>query len=230
MCDLATLEKLVVILQLIQRVAFYVDLSAVACGIMYPFFFFSLDRLLPWRKIGPLGCEQVLWCLTSGSSCSTVSEHGQASQALRAALSLGAVALHSSCSLLSRGAVGILGDQRMVLKIKKKKPNTKNKRREVLRERFSSRNMYFGPWNWPGKMVFDLNLRCNRPDLSCFVILLQTPQESRVMQLYFSCCRVVLIFQKGNLYRLWTEWCIALAVSVTHRDAACLNWSHSGSL
>lgn len=92
-----------------------------------PFFLFSLDRLLPWRKIGPLGCEQVLWCLTSGSSCSTVSEHGQASQALRAALSLGAVALHSSCSLLSRGAVGILGDQRMVLKIKKKNQTPKTR-------------------------------------------------------------------------------------------------------
>lgn len=40
MCDLAGLEKLVVILQLIWRIAFYVDLSAVACGIIYFFFFF----------------------------------------------------------------------------------------------------------------------------------------------------------------------------------------------
>lgn len=78
-----------------------------------------------------------------------------------------------------------------------------------MKERFSSRNtVYSGPWSkekYLGKMVFHLNLCCNGPDLSCSIILLQTLQESRMMQLYFSCCRVVLIFQKENLYRLWTE-------------------------
>lgn len=130
-----------------------------------------------------------------------MSEHGQASQALRAALSLGTVALHSSCSLLSRGALRILGDQRMVLKIKIKKTQ-KQKERGVEREVFQQKYCIGASL---GKMVFDLNLCCNGPDLSCSIILLQTLQESRMMQLYFSCCRVVLIFQKENLYRLWTE-------------------------
>lgn len=190
----------------------------------------TFDRLLPWRKIGPLNCEQVFWCLTSGSSCSTVSEHGQASQALRAALSLGTVALHSSCSLLSRGALRILGDQRMVLKIKIKK-NPKTKGEGCWKRGFPAEILYILDLGASlGKMVFHLNLCCNGPDLSCSIILLQTLQESRMMQLYFSCCRVVLIFQKENLYRLWTEWFITLAVSVTHRDIACLNWSQRGSL